>query len=32
MLANIFYFVVFPGFLFTAVIGLLTSWVDRKVT
>ncbi|GAG78295.1 unnamed protein product, partial [marine sediment metagenome] len=32
MLANIFYFVVFPGFLFTAVIGLLASWVDRKVT
>ena len=32
MLANIFYFIVFPGFLFTAVIGLLASWVDRKVT
>ncbi len=32
MLANIFYFIVFPVFLFTAVIGLLSSWVDRKVT
>jgi len=32
MLANIFYFIIFPGFLFTAVIGLLASWVDRKVT
>lgn len=27
----LFYFVVF-GFLFTAVIGLVASWVDRKVT
>jgi NADH-quinone oxidoreductase subunit H len=25
-------FLIFPGFLFTAVIGLLASWVDRKVT
>jgi len=32
MAANIFYFVVFPGFLFTAVVGLLASWVDRKIT
>jgi len=32
MAANIFYFVVFPGFLFTAVVGLLVSWVDRKIT
>jgi len=32
MVANIFYFVVFPGFLFTAVVGLLASWVDRKIT
>ena len=23
---------VFPGLLFTAVVGLITSWVDRKVT
>lgn len=28
----IFDYVVFPGFLFTAVVGLLTTWVDRKVT
>ena len=25
-------FLVFPGFLFTALAGLLASWVDRKVT
>lgn len=25
-------FLIFPGFLFTAVVGLLTTWVDRKVT
>jgi NADH-quinone oxidoreductase subunit H len=25
-------FLVFPGFLFAAVIGLVTSWIDRKVT
>ena len=25
-------FLLFPGLLFTAVAGLLTSWVDRKVT
>ena len=23
---------VFPGILFTAVLGLVTSWIDRKVT
>ena len=32
MLKAIFYFVIFPGFLFTAVAGLLASWIDRKVT
>ncbi len=26
------YFLIFPGFLFTSIIGLLSSWVDRKVT
>jgi len=26
------YYVVFPGFVFSAVVGLLTTWVDRKVT
>ena len=29
---NILYFLVFPGFLFTVVIGLVSTWVDRKVT
>lgn len=28
----ILYTLIFPGFLFTAVIGLLLTWVDRKVT
>ncbi len=28
----LFYFIIFPGFLFTAVVGLLSSWIDRKVT
>lgn len=28
----IFNFLIFPGFLFTAVSGMLASWVDRKVT
>ncbi|MBC8386884.1 MAG: NADH-quinone oxidoreductase subunit H [Actinobacteria bacterium] len=32
MLKAVFYFVIFPGFLFTAIIGLLASWIDRKVT
>lgn len=32
MVKAIFYFVIFPGFLFTAVVGLLASWIDRKVT
>ncbi|MBU1694813.1 MAG: NADH-quinone oxidoreductase subunit H [Verrucomicrobia bacterium] len=25
-------YLVFPGMLFTAVVGLVTSWIDRKVT
>ena len=25
-------YLIFPGFLFTAVVGLLASWIDRKVT
>jgi len=28
----IFYLLVFPGFLFTSVVGLVYVWVDRKVT
>ena len=27
-----FYTIIFPGFLFTAVVGLFITWVDRKVT
>ena len=29
---DIFYFLIFPGFLFTAVIGLFLVWIDRKIT
>jgi len=32
MVNTLFYFIVFPGFLFTALVGLLVSWIDRKVT
>ena len=32
IMKTIFYFLIFPGFLFTAVVGLLASWIDRKVT
>jgi len=28
----IFNYIIFPGFLFTAVAGMLASWIDRKVT
>jgi NADH-quinone oxidoreductase subunit H len=28
----LFYFLVAPGFLLTALVGLLTTWIDRKVT
>lgn len=28
----LFYFLIFPGFIFTITVGLLASWVDRKVT
>ncbi len=28
----LFYYVIFPGFLFTAAVGMLASWIDRKVT
>ncbi len=27
-----FNYLIFPGFLFTAVVGMLMSWIDRKVT
>lgn len=29
---DIFYFLIFPGFLFTAALGLLVSWMDRKIS
>lgn len=32
MIKSLFYFLIFPGFLFTAIIGLMASWIDRKVT
>ncbi len=32
MAINIFYFLVFPGLLFTAVTGGFLSWFDRKIT
>ena len=28
----LFSYVVFPGFIFTAVVGLFLTWIDRKVT
>jgi len=28
----LFNFLIFPGFLFTAAVGLAASWIDRKVT
>jgi len=32
LLFNLFSYLIFPGFLFSASIGLLAGWVDRKVT
>lgn len=32
LLLGVFYTVIFPGFLFTGVVGLFLTWVDRKVT
>ncbi|MCU0641038.1 MAG: NADH-quinone oxidoreductase subunit H [Candidatus Margulisbacteria bacterium] len=32
MLSLLFSYLIFPGFLFLAVVGLLATWVDRKVT
>lgn len=28
----LFYFFIFPGFMFSLIMGLVASWVDRKVT
>jgi len=30
--AYLFYFLIYPGFLFAALIGALLSWFDRKIT
>jgi len=32
LLQYLLFFFIFPGFLFTAVVGLISTWVDRKVT
>jgi NADH-quinone oxidoreductase subunit H len=32
MMKHIFNFLIFPGFIFTALVGLAASWIDRKVT
>lgn len=31
-LSYIFFYLIFPGFVFTAAVGLLSVWVDRKVS
>jgi len=31
-LSYVFYYLVFPGFIFLAVAGMVMSWVDRKLT
>jgi NADH-quinone oxidoreductase subunit H len=32
MAVNVFYFLVFPGLLFAAIVGAFLSWFDRKIT
>jgi len=32
ILVSLFWLLIFPGLLFTAVFGLVVSWIDRKVT
>ena len=32
MVNSLIYLIILPGFLFTALIGLISTWVDRKVT
>ena len=32
MLKYLFQFLIFPGFLFSATVGLFAGWIDRKVT
>ena len=31
-LQNLFWILIFPGFLFTVVFGLIASWIVRKVS
>ena len=28
----LFSYIIFPGFIFSAVVGLFLTWIDRKVT
>ncbi len=32
ILVHIIYYLIFPGFLFAALVGLFSGWIDRKVT
>ncbi|MBN1791041.1 MAG: NADH-quinone oxidoreductase subunit H [Bacteroidales bacterium] len=32
MAKDLLYYLIFPGFLFTALVGAIFSWIDRKVT
>ncbi len=32
IIKTLFSYIIFPGFLFTAVVGLFVTWIDRKVT
>lgn len=29
---SVFYYLIFPGFLFSAAVGLMAGWIDRKLT
>jgi len=32
LIKNLIYYLLFPGFLFTMVVGMFSSWLDRKIT
>jgi len=32
IIETVFSYIIFPGFLFTAVVGLFLTWIDRKLT
>lgn len=32
MIKILFYFLIIPGFVFTTVVGLISTWIDRKVS